>query len=279
MVTPIVSPKPIGRNQRPLTGQPIPRIEDFRFLTGLAKYTADLPPFDALNIAFVRSSIAHGTVTGIDRDEASKMPGVVAVLVETDLPSLGFITEQRFLELLPSAVHRTAFCEGHVRFAGEIIAAVVADTQAHAVDAAELVIVDIDELPPVVGLDRALSHDAVLLFPELGSNVVFESHFSAGDAPSVPLISANVGVESHKMAPLPLEGLSILAIPDPDAERMTAYVSTQRPHAFRDLAAQWLTMDAEDIDVICPAVGGGFVGSSRVDLQACKLEYSIVSPK
>jgi aerobic carbon-monoxide dehydrogenase large subunit len=244
----------------PLTGQAIPRVEDFNLLTGRAKYTADLSPFDALNIAFVRSSMAHGTLVGVELDEASQAPGVVAILGPTDLPSLGFITEPRFLELLPPPVHRTAFCDHHVRFAGEIIMAVVADTQAHAIDAAELVVVEIDELPPVVGIERALTNGAALLFPELGSNVVFESHFSAGDPPTVPVVAATLEVESHKMAPLPLESLSILAIPDAIGERMTAYVSTQRPHALRDFAAQWLTMAPEEIDVICPAVGGGFGG-------------------
>ena len=147
-----------------ILGHPVRRVEDPRFLTGQAQYTEDLPADQALHAVFVRSTMAHARITGIDSSEAAGMPGVVGVFAAADLDLAPNEPEGGAGE----AFARPILATGTVRFVGEPIAVVLAETRAQAVDAAETVLVDYDPLPVVVDPLAALQDGAPLLFPDAG---------------------------------------------------------------------------------------------------------------
>src|SRR3954451_20992836 len=146
-----------------ILGNAVLRLEDPTLVTGAGQYMDDLESADAARVVFVRSSVAHGQVRSVDVDEAKTMPGVVAVYHAAG-DNLGLPSFQGF-PMLPDAFNRPVFARDRVRFVGDIVAAIVAETAAQGVDAAETVVVDIDPLPAVVSQDAALTPDSPLLFP------------------------------------------------------------------------------------------------------------------
>jgi carbon-monoxide dehydrogenase large subunit len=245
----------IGARQR--------RLEDEALLTGTERYTADLQVPGALRAVFVRSTAAHARIAGIDAAEARQAPGVVAVLTSGDLtvPRVFFPS---FGQLINDAYHRVPLAEGTVRFAGEVVAVVVAETLAQAEDAAELVSVDYDPLPVVIDPLAAAGDGAPLLFPQTGTNVALQLPFEAGTRADSP-VRVSCRVTNPRMAVAPMEGLAIVAVPGQEGKKLTLWVSSQMPHAFRDLTAGFLGMDAADLRVVCPAVGGGFGGKTPAE--------------
>jgi len=165
-----------------LLGTRVLRTEDPRLLTGVAKYTADLPFDDLLHAVFVRSEVAHGVIRSIDTSDAASMPGVVAVWTADDLdiaPHHGFVKIHDDFARAPLARDR-------VRFVGEQVAVVFAESRQQAVDAAAAVFVEIDELPAVVDAEDALAEDAPLLYEGRPNNVaVSESPDAALDLDSI----------------------------------------------------------------------------------------------
>jgi carbon-monoxide dehydrogenase large subunit len=150
-----------------LVGQRIRRREDPRLVTGRGQFVDDLRLPDALHATFVRSPWAHARITGIDTSEASQLEGVQVFTAEE--LALGKDAPPPFLQL-DEEWHRPYLASDKVRFAGEIVAVVLAGTRARSVDAAELVAVDYDPLPVVTDAADALS-DEVLLFEGAGTNV------------------------------------------------------------------------------------------------------------
>jgi len=240
-----------------------PRLEDEALLTGAERFTADLQVAGALRAVFVRSTAAHARIADIDVGEARQATGVVAVLTSRDLtvPRVFF---PGFGQLINDAYHRVPLAEGSVRFAGEIVAVVVADTLAQAEDAAELVSVDYDPLPVVIDPLAAADDHAPLLFPQTGTNIALQLPFEAGTRADSP-VRVSCRVTNPRMAATPMEGLAIIAIPEEDGRKLTMWLSSQMPHAFRDLTAGFLGMDAADLRVVCPAVGGGFGGKTPAE--------------
>ena len=252
---------------RGLIGKPVHRVEDVGLLTGHDRFTGDYPNPDGLHVQFVRSAMAHARITSVDVSGALAAPGVFGVY-DAEAVGLGQILFPAFTSMLPD-VHRPALAGGIVRFVGEIIVAVAADTLAHAVDAAELVVVDYQPLPAVVDPEAAVASDAVLLFPEVGSNVVVEIPFEIGEY--VPgAVSITTHVLNQRVAVAPMETNAIIAFPGEDGT-ITSYVSAQMPHMLRDLTASFIGMDPADLHLICPAVGGGFGGKIPAEV-----EYTIV---
>ncbi len=195
-----------------ILGHAVLRREDPTILEGAARYFDDLAVDGVLHVVFVRSTIAHAELTGVDTSEAAGLPGVVAVYTGEDLdlaPIQGFV-------MLPPVFARPPFARDRVRFVGDIVAAVVAETRAQAVDAAELVIVDYEPLPAVVDPEAALADGAPLLFPEHGSNLAIE--FAFGDEPTV-FDGADVVVRerfvNQRVAAVPMEGNGIVVIARP----------------------------------------------------------------
>src|SRR5256886_9663155 len=160
-----------------ILGNPVRRTEDPRILRGDAEYFDDLEVEGLLHVAFVRSTMAHARIESVDTSEAVTMPGVVAVYTADDL---GLQPRQRFA-MVPAALSRPPLARDVVRFVGDIVTVIVAETRAQAVDAAEMVIVDYDPLPAVIDPEAALVDDAPLVFPEHRADLAIEFHF--GDDP------------------------------------------------------------------------------------------------
>jgi len=241
-----------------ILGNPVRRTEDPRILRGDADYFDDLPVEGLLHVAFVRSTMAHARIESADTSEAAAMPGVEAVYTADDLglePGQGFA-------MVPAALARPPLARDVVRFVGDIVAVVVAETRAQAVDAAEMVIVDYDPLPTVIDPEAALADDAPLLFPDHGSNLAIEFNF--GDDPSI-LDDADVVVEgrflNQRLAPVPMEPNGILVELDGD-DGLTVHVPSQNPHGVRDPLAGVVGLDEDRIRVVATTVGGGFGAKS-----------------
>ena len=240
-----------------ILGNAVRRLEDPALLTGAGKYVDDLVEPNMAHMAFVRSTVAHANLGSVDVAEALSMPGVVAVY-HAGGDDLGLPSLQQF-PAMPETLNRPVFATDKVRFVGDIVAAVVAETRAQAVDAVERVVVEYDPLPSVTNPLDALSPDAPLLFPEHGSNVCFGSTFpEEGDAD--PLVGAEVVAEvtmvSQRLAGVPMETNGILAVPGEPG--LTCWISHQAPHALHGAYAPMLGLEPAQLRVVCPWVGGGF---------------------
>jgi len=231
-------------------GQRVLRKEDPRFLTGLGRYVDNLELDGALHATFVRSPFAHARIEEID---ASMVEDGARVLTSADVdladrpPAIGFI-EQRMA--------RPPLAREVVRYAGDIVAVVLTETREQGIDAAEHVHVDYDPLTPVVDPEDSLRGE-ILLFPDVGNNIC--AHVPpAGDDGIFEGCEVVVHgrVVSQRMAPAPLEPRSTAAWFEDG--RLHAWLSTQTPHNDRDGLAAALGLDAADVRVVGPDVGGGF---------------------
>lgn len=240
-------------------GTEVRRVEDPELLRGEGSYVDNLAIDGVLHLAFVRSPFAHAEITSIDTGEANKADGVVAVYTgaDLDLPPV-----KPFMEL-NSGVQRPPLAVGRVRFVGDPVAVVVAESASTAADAVELVDVDYDPLPAVSDPEEALRPDAPVQFPELGTNV------AAGERDAVAagvLADADVVVrariENQRVAVVPMEGNAIAVVPggaDDDYD-VTIHVSTQAPHALWVTAAKLFDIPRHRVRVVAPHVGGAFGG-------------------
>src|SRR5947209_1264910 len=152
-----------------ILGNAVARVEDPRFLRGEGKYMDDVRDVDALNAVFVRSTFAHAKINGIDTSQAASMPGVLGVYTGSDIELPGLFAAGMLAGMLPNLA-RPPLATEVVRFVGEPIVVVVAETRTQAVDAAEAVVVDYDPLPVLVDIEKAGDPDAPILFPAHGSN-------------------------------------------------------------------------------------------------------------
>jgi carbon-monoxide dehydrogenase large subunit len=240
-----------------ILGNAVRRLEDPTLLTGAGNYVDDLVEPDTAYVAFVRSTVAHANLGSVDVAEALSMPGVAAVY-HAQGDDLGLPSLQQFVAM-PETLNRPVFAADKVRFVGDIVAMVVADTRGQAVDAAERVIVDYDPLPVVTDPVEASSPDAPVLFPEHGSNVCFASSFPEDDETD-PLAGAaavaEVAMVSQRLAGVPMETNGILAVPRDGG--LTCWVSHQAPHAVHAAYAPMLGLEPTQLRVVCPWVGGGF---------------------
>jgi carbon-monoxide dehydrogenase large subunit len=241
-----------------ILGHRVERREDPPLVTGAARFLADVEARGALCAVFVRSTVAHGVLRSVDVAAALSQPGVVAAFGAADL-ALPDIPEWPRPDGPPRPeLGRPCLARDRVRFVGDPIAVVVAETEAQAVDAAEQVVVDVDPLPVVTDPVAAMADDAPLLFPDIGTNVVLE--VGAGEQGDV-LDGADVVVRARfvnqRVAPVPMEPNGTLARPLPDGT-LELVVSSQAPFGVRNAISRALGMRAEAVWVHTPAVGGGF---------------------
>jgi carbon-monoxide dehydrogenase large subunit len=247
-----------------VVGQPLTRREDPGFLTARERYVADVPLAGALHVAIVRSPHAHADLRRLDASAARRAPGVVAVYTAAELnPALGEIP----MIIPPDAfdeVHgpgRWPLAAGRVRYVGEPVAAVVADTAYRAQDAADLVTVDYEPRPAVVEAEAALATDAPRLYPDLPSNLGVRWTRERGDVDRA-FREAPVVVEAYlrnqRLMAVALEPRGVAAAYDDATGALTVWGSTQTPHWLRDNVAKHLRLPPERVRVIAPRVGGGF---------------------
>ncbi len=242
-----------------ILGNRVLRKEDPKFLTTGGVYVDDLHDdllAGAAHVVYVRSAVAHGAIVSIDTDGALDMPGVIAVYTAADLG----------LEPLPSAfnpmVARTLLASDKVRYVGEPVAAVVAETSLQATDAAEMVFVDIDFLPALVDPEAALASDT-LIYDSAGSNGVFDTT-ALGMPENTPAEQYFAGCEvtvtgryvNQRVAPCPLEvrGSAATWVDG----RLYQWLSTQHAQGAKDPIVAANKVEAEQVRVITPDVGGGF---------------------
>jgi carbon-monoxide dehydrogenase large subunit len=232
------------------------RDEDVGLATGRTAFLADLP-FTGLHAVFVRSTVAHGVIRSIDADDALALPGVVAV--ET-ADSLGLAPFQHFAQLDPSH-SRCPLARDRVRYVGEAVAVVVARTPAAAVDAAEVVVVDVDDLPVTVAPDPS----APPLYAGSGTNEVHP--LGDADAPD-PTDGAELLVEmslaNPRVASAPLEPDVVVVRP---GSTLDVWCTTQGVHQVRDGLARILGREPSTVRVRTAAVGGGFGGRIGVTVE------------
>ena len=264
-----------------IMGTRVLRTEDPRLLTAGGVYVDDLrtPELDhAVRLTFVRSPFAHARITGIDASEALSQPGVVAVMTVRDMDDLGPPPPDpgegggEGPMPLGGPWAEPLLAVDTVRFVGEPVAVVITDGRYQGEDAADLVSVDYDPLPAVVGAAAAVTSQT-LLFPAGGSNVPVTNPVSTDDA---PFDGCEVVVEhdivNQRVACMPMEGRATAAAYADG--RLTVWHSSQNAQLCRFILAGALGMAPDQIHVIVPDVGGGFGAKVGIDRDAIVVAWA-----
>ncbi len=243
------------------SGQAVLRIEDKGLLTGVGVYAGDVALPGATHLFFLRSPHAHARIVSLDTSAARRLPGIVAIITGEDLVKAGV----KPIPLAPAFQRpdgspaatppRRALAFETVRFVGEAVAAIVAETYAQARDAAEAVEAEYEELPAVVDVDRAVAADA--------QNVIAEMRHGDAAAAAAAFKQAAHVVEldltNQRLAAAPMEPRSIISYYDAASDRITLRMSSQMPSGVRDsLCDEVLGLPHDKVRVLVGDVGGGF---------------------
>ena len=238
-------------------GQPIERTEDLRFLRGKGTYVADINRPRQLTAVILRSSVAHGRLRGIDANRALQLRGVHRILTakdfDTEIPRIA-LRLQPLSDLAP--FHQPMIADQKVRYVGEPVAVVVAETAAIAEDALDYIAVDIEPLPVVVSREQA---DAALLFEQHGTNCAITWKASRGDAEAAFKMAEYVRRERFKVqrhAAMFMEPRGFVA--DWDGQTLTVWGAAKTAWYNRRLLAASLRLPTEAVELIELDVGGGF---------------------
>ncbi|MFV2054370.1 xanthine dehydrogenase family protein molybdopterin-binding subunit [Aliiroseovarius sp. YM-037] len=250
-------------------GARVTRKEDKRFITGKGKYTDDVRVDNQAYAAFVRSPHAHAIVKGIDTSAALAMDGVIDVLNGEQLTGDGIgniicgwaITSKGGSPMNMGAW--SALATEKVRYVGDSVAVVIAETQAQARIAAEAVEVDYEELPAVAAADKALANGAPQIHENAPGNLIYDWEIGEGAATDAALSGAahvtELALTNNRLSPNAMEPRSAVAIFDAAEEHYTLYTTSQNPHVARlVLSAFYQVAPEHKLRVIAPDVGGGF---------------------
>src|SRR5580658_2959800 len=248
----------IGTNR--YIGSPVERTEDPRFLRGRGEFVGDLAPEGLLHAAILRSPAAHGRIRGIDIKPALELAGVHAVITAAEIGAVPVIPlrllplpgTERFLQPVIAA-HR-------VRYVGEPVAVVLADSAALAEDGIGAIALEIEELPPVADRRASGTHE-ILLFEESGTNLAMNFTATIGDADAAFRAADYVRREQFKIqrsTATTMEPRGLLAEWDAAQWRMTVCGAAKVPFFNRDSLARMLGLTPADVDLIENDVGGGF---------------------
>jgi len=243
-----------------LIGRRLLRQEDPRLVTGRGAYVTDLALPGLLHMALLRSTHAHALIARVDVDRARQVPRIVGVFTADDIRDVGPLPVLAH----PPGQRQTNFPvlpADRVRYVGQPLAAVVAETQYVAQDGVDALDVSYDPLPVVADVAQATSPGAPRLYDDWPDNVVVAREIGGGD-PDTVLATAAAVVEARFTTPrqtaAPMEGRAVCARFDRDTGELTVWASSQAPHLFRTVLAGVLRLDEERIRVIVPDVGGGF---------------------
>lgn len=250
-------------NRPKFFGAAVKRKEDPALLTGRGHFVDDLRLPGTLHAAFVRSAHAHAKIRGIDTSAARALPGVHLVLTFADLPE---VVQRPFSLLVPNPAITQLFmpqalAKDEVCYAGEPIAMVVAGSRYIAEDAASLVDVDYEILPPASDCRAALAADAPVVHAGTPSNIAARVSFSHGDNDAAFAKAAHVFTENlktHRGGPFFMECRGLVATHDPVTDCFTVYVSSQSSHRVKRQFLDALDLNDNQLRVITPDVGGGF---------------------
>ena len=242
-------------------GVPVHRREDERLVKGQGCFLADIDLPDMVHVAFVRSVHARAEISGIDTAAARAMQGVLEIITASDLGDSGV----PFPQLLPYpdfvSATWSALASGCVRFLGEAVTAVVAESQLLAVEASEYIHVNYAALAPVLDMEAAVREDAELVHSHAPRNLALHLVRETGDV-SLALAEAPCRLKERfhftRGAGMPLETRGVVASFDSETGEVTVWSSTQEPHRVKNLLAGMLGMPAHLVRVIAPDTGGGF---------------------
>jgi carbon-monoxide dehydrogenase large subunit len=253
---------------RSVIGDAPKRREDLRFLTGGGGYLDDLSFAGMAYAVVLRSPHAHALILRIQAEEARKAPGVLAVLTAEEVRVDGLNPLRPSAEANVQTGEKFAFAphpllaEGKVRYVGEPVALIIAETRVRALDAADRVVVDYAPLPAMTSATAARAAGSPEISPEVPGNVCLDWH--TGDAAAVDAAFAaaahivELRLDNHRIVTNPIEPRGVIGLWDTAQSRYTAYVSSQSIHATRDNAARALGVAPAAVRFIAPDVGGGF---------------------
>ncbi|MBT2300043.1 xanthine dehydrogenase family protein molybdopterin-binding subunit [Variovorax paradoxus] len=250
------------------SGQAVRRLEDESLLAGAGRFTDDVTLPNQTFLAFVRSPYPHARLASVDTAPAAAMPGVLRVLTGAELDGAG-------VKPLPGAAGfkradgtdcasppRHVLALDRVRFVGEPVAAVIAESAREARDAAEAVMVDYEALPMVVDLAGATAEGAPLVWDEATGNIAAEMRHGSRDATSAAFAKAShvvaLDVVNQRVVALTIEPRSVLADFDTVSDRITLRMSTQMPSGVRTSVCDAIGLPQEQVRVVVGDVGGGF---------------------
>lgn len=224
-------------------------------MTGRGQYLGDLHFPGELWMAVVRSSVPHATISSIDTEAASQSPGVVAVYTASDFAGLTMPTE---FGDHPEVMRRPLIPADKVRFVGDIVAVVVAESAVQAADAADEVWPEYDELPVVVDPSDAAETDAPLLYPSHGTNIAKEHRLdSVSNDPGPDEVVITATIRQQRLAAIPLETNSAVSVPREDGG-LDVWAGSQQAHGHRNAFSSTLGVDRDLIHLKVPDMGGGF---------------------
>ena len=258
MSAPGERPVPAGNR---FVGQRVQRREDARLVTGHGRFVDDIVVPGMLHVAFVRSDVAAGTITRLDVTAARELPGVAAVFTGADLDGDVHAAWVDF-EGRDGGRPFRVMADGDVRFAGEAVALVVAESRYVAEDACDLVELDIDPIGAIVGFDAALAADARPVHPGHTGNVHGQIR-GAADADLDAIFESAAHVvsetfEQHRYACVPMECRGVVSLWDGFRNELVVHISTQGAHGVRGFLSRALDLPENRVRVVMGDVGGGF---------------------
>ena len=257
----------LGIDARPkIVGKSVRRTEDPRLLSGRGSFVDDRQAGNLLHVAFRRSDHAHARILRVDCTAARALPGVIAVLTAQDLDVVRPLVATSRMKgyyatpILPLARHK-------VRYVGEPIVGVVAESRYVAEDATALIEIDFEPLPHATSAEEAARQDAPLLHEEAGTNVLVAREFKRGE-PDAAFDTAPQRVKSRfrmrRKTAVAIEPRVYLAEYEAGRDALTLYSATQIPGIIRDALADALDLPGHRMRVVAPDVGGGFGGKASL---------------
>ncbi|MBL8571144.1 MAG: xanthine dehydrogenase family protein [Phreatobacter sp.] len=255
---------PLGALDRPNSyiGRSVSRPNARRLLAGKGRYVTDLVLPRMVHAAFLRSPYAHARIVSVDAEAARTMPGVRLIATGEDLaricqPWTGTLDHFKGMKSAP----QLPLPVGKATWAGQAVVAIVADTRAQAEDAAEAVMVEFEELPPVIDIDAAREPGADRVAEELADNICFHAKLDTGGIDGLFAAAAHVVEEEFlfgRHTAVTLEPRAILADYDASEERLTVHHATQTPFQFQDLYSRHFSIPEAQVRVVAPDIGGSF---------------------
>ncbi len=252
-------------------GQPMRRVEDERLITGKGRYTDDISVAGQAHAFMVRSPHAHARIVSIDVADAERAPGVLAVWTGEDAKREGLgIVASPAADMLKNRdgtpifkTTRHLIAQERVRYAGDTVAVIVAETLNQARDAADLLVIDYESLPAVADTAGALAPDAPLVWEEAGSNLAYDWSIGKEEAVADAMARAHhitrLKLVNNRIVVNAMEPRAALGVYDATADRYTLYSPSQGVHSMRNFIAQFsLKIPVEKLRVVTDDVGGGF---------------------
>ena len=265
-------------------GARVTRREDPRMLTGDGNYVADIKRHGMVHIAFRRSDHAHARITSLDAEAARTLPGVIAVYTGEDIALLAnpYQATSRMKNYQATFIPPVAVDK--VRYVGEAVVAIVAESRYAAEDALSAIDVGYEPLAVLVDPETSAQSDAPKLHEDLASNVLAEREFARGEVDDgFARAAATAGTKFHftRTTPVTIEARASVAEYDRGARALTLHCTTQIPGILRDKLSEIFDLPGPRIRVIAPDVGGGFGGKTSLyseEIVACAVSRDLGRP-